>query len=97
MKKLLLVVGLVVLYSFNSFGDEFDDKLKRKYEELQNMHPSGEELYCRWYSNEGGVIWDIHDIYYVVEKIKAVSTGNRGGHQDVPNENVCITQATICE
>ena len=33
----------------------------------------------------------------VVEKIKAVSTGNRSGHQDVPNDNVCITKATICE
>ena len=33
----------------------------------------------------------------VVEKIKKGGTGNRGGHQDVPNDNVCITQATICE
>jgi peptidyl-prolyl cis-trans isomerase B (cyclophilin B) len=31
----------------------------------------------------------------VVDKIKKVKTGNRAGHQDVPQEDVVITQAEI--
>ncbi len=31
----------------------------------------------------------------VVDKIKAVSTGNSGGHQDVPTESVIIETATV--
>jgi peptidyl-prolyl cis-trans isomerase B (cyclophilin B) len=31
----------------------------------------------------------------VVDKIKKVKTGNRAGHQDVPQEDVIITQAVI--
>jgi peptidyl-prolyl cis-trans isomerase B (cyclophilin B) len=31
----------------------------------------------------------------VVDKIKKVKTGNRAGHQDVPQEDVIITQAEI--
>lgn len=31
----------------------------------------------------------------VVEKIRAVATGNKNGHGDVPNDNVIITTATI--
>lgn len=68
MKIFFLLIFFISLYSFNSFSNEFDDKLKRKYEELQKIYPNGEELYCTWYVNEGGVIWDIHEIYYVVEK-----------------------------
>ena len=32
----------------------------------------------------------------VVDKIKAVKTGNKAGHQDVPVENVIIEKAVIC-
>ena len=32
----------------------------------------------------------------VVDKIKAVKTGNRMGHQDVPVENVIIERAEVC-
>ena len=32
----------------------------------------------------------------VVDKIKAVKTGNKAGHQDVPVESVIIEKATIC-
>ena len=31
----------------------------------------------------------------VVDKIKAVATGNKGGHQNVPNTPVTITSATV--
>lgn len=31
----------------------------------------------------------------VVDKIKAVETGNKGGHQNVPNSPVTITSATV--
>ena len=31
----------------------------------------------------------------VVDKIAAVETGNRGGHQDVPVDAVTITEVTI--
>jgi peptidyl-prolyl cis-trans isomerase A (cyclophilin A) len=31
----------------------------------------------------------------VVDKIKAVPTGNRGGHQNVPAEPVTILKATL--
>ena len=31
----------------------------------------------------------------VVDKIKDVATGNRGGHQDVPAQDVVITKAEI--
>jgi peptidyl-prolyl cis-trans isomerase B (cyclophilin B) len=31
----------------------------------------------------------------VVDKIKAVSTGSKAGHQDVPSEDVVITKVTI--
>ncbi len=31
----------------------------------------------------------------VVEKIRAVATGNKNGHGDVPNDNVIITTATV--
>ncbi len=33
----------------------------------------------------------------VVDKIRAVSTGNKNGHGDVPNDNVVIIKATIVE
>lgn len=33
----------------------------------------------------------------VVEKIKGVPTGSRGGHQDVPQEDVIIEKAEIVE
>ena len=33
----------------------------------------------------------------VVEKIKAVSTGSKGGHQDVPLEDVIIESVTVVE
>ena len=33
----------------------------------------------------------------VVDAIRVVSTGNRGFHQDVPNENVVIKSATVVE
>jgi len=33
----------------------------------------------------------------VVDKIKAVKTGNRGGHQDVPAEDVLIEKAEVVE
>ena len=72
MKKLLLLVGLVVLYSLNSFGDEFDDKLKKKYKELQEKYPSGEEIYCRFEESQGSVKWDIREIFYIVEKSNKV-------------------------
>ena len=72
MKKLLLLVGLVALYSFNSFGDEYDDKLKRKYKGLQEEYPNGEEIYCRWDKSEGSVKWDIREVFYIVEKSKKV-------------------------
>jgi peptidyl-prolyl cis-trans isomerase B (cyclophilin B) len=32
----------------------------------------------------------------VVDKIKAVKTGNRGGHQDVPVEDVLLQRAEVC-
>ena len=72
MKKLLLVVGIIFFYSFNSFGDEYDDKLKRKYNELQEEYPNGEEIYCRWNSIEGSVTWDIRNVFYIAEKSKKV-------------------------
>ncbi len=31
----------------------------------------------------------------VVDKIKAVATGNKGGHQNVPSSPVTITSATV--
>ena len=31
----------------------------------------------------------------VVDKIKGVKTGNRGGHQDVPVEDVVIERAEV--
>ena len=31
----------------------------------------------------------------VVDKIKAVATGNKGGHQNVPNTPITITSATV--
>ena len=33
----------------------------------------------------------------VVDKIKAVRTGNKGFHQNVPNEDVIITKAVVIE
>ena len=33
----------------------------------------------------------------VVEKMKAVSTGSRSGHQDVPNEDILIEKAEVIE
>ena len=33
----------------------------------------------------------------LVEKIKGVPTGSRGGHQDVPNDDVIIEKAEIVE
>ncbi|MCL7706349.1 peptidylprolyl isomerase, partial [Enterobacter kobei] len=33
----------------------------------------------------------------VVDKIKAVSTGRSGMHQDVPKEDVVITSVTVSE
>jgi peptidyl-prolyl cis-trans isomerase B (cyclophilin B) len=33
----------------------------------------------------------------VVEKIKGVSTGRSGMHQDVPKEDVVITSVTVSE
>ena len=32
----------------------------------------------------------------VVDKIRAVKTGSKGGHQDVPIESVIIEKATVC-
>ena len=32
----------------------------------------------------------------VVDKIRAVKTGSKGGHQDVPVESVIIEKATVC-
>jgi peptidyl-prolyl cis-trans isomerase B (cyclophilin B) len=32
----------------------------------------------------------------VVDKIKAVKTGSRGGHQDVPVEDVLLERAEVC-
>ena len=72
MKKLLLLVGIIFFYSFNSFGDEYDDKLKRKYNELKEEYPNGEEIYCRWNSIEGSVTWDIRNVFYIAEKSKKV-------------------------
>jgi peptidyl-prolyl cis-trans isomerase B (cyclophilin B) len=33
----------------------------------------------------------------VVDKIKKVRTGNRGGHQNVPLENVLLEKAEVVE
>jgi len=32
----------------------------------------------------------------IVDKIEGVKTGNAGGHQDVPSEDVIITRAEVC-
>ena len=32
----------------------------------------------------------------VVDKIEAAKTGNRGGHQDVPVEDVLLERAEVC-
>tara|TARA_B100000575_G_C23046988_1_gene602659 strand:+ start:72 stop:569 length:498 start_codon:yes stop_codon:yes gene_type:complete len=71
MKKLffLLTMNLFLSSSLNIYADELDTKLKTKYKTLQEVY-HGIEIYCRWYKNEGGVIWDIHNIYYILEKNK---------------------------
>jgi peptidyl-prolyl cis-trans isomerase B (cyclophilin B) len=43
------------------------------------------------------VFAEVTDGMDVVEKIKAVKTGNAGHHQDVPREDVVILKATIIE
>jgi peptidyl-prolyl cis-trans isomerase B (cyclophilin B) len=43
------------------------------------------------------VFAEVSDGMDVVEKIKAVSTGNSGYHQDVPEEDVIIQKAEIVE
>jgi len=41
------------------------------------------------------VFGQVTDGMDVVEKIKGVATGSRGGHQDVPQEDVIIEKAEI--
>ena len=41
------------------------------------------------------VFGQVTDGMDVVDKIKAVETGNKAGHQDVPLENVVITKAYV--
>ena len=43
------------------------------------------------------VFGEVVECMDVVEKIKAVSTGSKAGHQDVPNEDVVIEKAEIVE
>ncbi|MCL1065402.1 peptidylprolyl isomerase [Shewanella olleyana] len=43
------------------------------------------------------VFAEVVEGFDIVEKIKAVSTGNRGMHQDVPLEAVVINSASIAE
>jgi peptidyl-prolyl cis-trans isomerase B (cyclophilin B) len=43
------------------------------------------------------VFGQVTDGMDVVEKIKGVATGSRGGHQDVPQEDVIIEKAEIVE
>ena len=44
-----------------------------------------------------GVFGEVVEGLDVVEKIKAVATGTKGGHQDVPLEDVIIERAEIVE
>ena len=54
----------------------------------------GKEVVQEWgYAVFGEVVEGMD----VVDKIKGVKTGNKGFHQDVPNEDVVITSVTIDE
>lgn len=43
------------------------------------------------------VFGKVSDGMDVVNKIKAVKTGSKGGHQDVPVESITITSVTVKE
>jgi peptidyl-prolyl cis-trans isomerase B (cyclophilin B) len=43
------------------------------------------------------VFGQVTDGIEIVEQIGAVSTGNNGGHSDVPIENVIINEVTVIE
>ncbi|MFF7708668.1 peptidylprolyl isomerase [Pseudomonas sp. NPDC007930] len=49
------------------------------------------------YAVFGGIDKDDSASQEVVDKIKAVSTGSKAGHQDVPKEDVIIEKAEIIE
>ena len=54
----------------------------------------GKEVVQEWgYAVFGEVVEGMD----VVDKIKGVKTGNKGFHQDVPNEDVVLTSVTIDE
>ena len=57
------------------------------------------ELHGREVVQEWGyaVFGEVVEGMDVVDKIKGVKTGNKGFHQDVPNEDVVITSVTIDE
>ena len=68
-KKLLLLVGLVVFYSFSCVADlATDQKVIEEYKKLKNTYPNGYETPCRYqFASDGGVEWDLHKVYYIVE------------------------------
>jgi len=55
------------------------------------------------FRGESGAAWgyavfaEVVEGMDVVDEIRAVSTGSRGPHQDVPNDNVVINSATVVE
>ena len=57
------------------------------------------ELHGREVVQEWGyaVFGEVVEGMDVVDKIKGVKTGNKGFHQDVPNEDVVITSVTVDE
>ncbi len=69
MKKLLLLVGLVVFYSFSCVADSAtDQKVIEEYNKLKNTYPKGYATPCRYqFVTNGGVEWDLHKVYYIVE------------------------------
>ena len=69
MKKLLLLVGLVVFYSFSCVADlATDQKVIEEYNKLKNTYPKGYATPCRYqFASDGGVEWDLHKVYYIVE------------------------------
>jgi len=55
------------------------------------------------FQSESGAAWgyavfgEVVEGMDVIDEIRVVATGNRGFHQDVPNENVLIKSATVVE
>ena len=70
------------------------DVLERTAEELGQDHLA---VACDVSSSDSvkSAVGQVVEGMDVVDKIAAVETGNRGGHQDVPVDAVTITEVTI--